>query len=151
MRRLPLVGMDKNDGSSSRQYCLPGPNGSWYKLRVNCYGSAQGLENFESLLQDSSKFSWKGEAYRGKGEQSPEDRLSGKTSKSENINKELSKEVPKSGQKLSQKLSNLRRSNLNMTLPKTFEELKRIIESQGLLFYLPKEEVSENLYQNLIF
>jgi len=144
MRRLPVVGMDKNDGSSSRLYCLPGPDGSWYKLRINCYGSAQGLENFESVLQDCSKFSWKGETYRGKAELSPEDRLSGRTARNENINKgELSKDIPKSSQRLSQKLLNSRRSNLNMSLPKSFEELKRMVGSQGLAFYLPKEELEE--------
>lgn len=142
MRRLPVVGMDKNNGSSSRLYCLPGPDGSWYNLRINCYGSVEGLENFETILQECSKFSWKGEAYHGKIEQSPDDKLSRRTRKGQNISQsESNKNFLKTSR--SQKLVDFRKSNLNMTLPKTFEELKRTIESQVVVFYFPTEEVSE--------
>jgi hypothetical protein len=149
MRRLPVVGMDKNNGSSSRLYCLPGPNGFWYNLRINCYGSVQGLENFESILQDCSRFSWKGEAYHGKREQSPDDKLARKTAiKEENVGKcNFTKDQLKSSEMLSEKFVNLRKSNLNMTLPKTFDELTRTLESQVLVLYFPKEDIEETIIE----
>jgi hypothetical protein len=75
MKRLPILGMDKSDGSSSRLYCLPGSNGFNYNLRINSHGSSQGLENFETILQDCSKFAWKGEIHHGHLEASPDDKL----------------------------------------------------------------------------
>ena len=188
MRRLPVIGMNKNDGSSSRVYCFPGHNGFWYNLRVNWYGSSQGLQNFESILQEYTKFSWKGEAHHGRVEQSPDDKLvrrsekevqqvSGKdipchpkkiemegetetknlTSRKEfmdlrdikyrNFRKEAKSTIGKnfieSEKKSSQEFINLRKSNLNMSLTKSLEDLLKTSETQVPSLYLPKEEVSD--------
>lgn len=198
MRRLPVVGLNKNDGSSSRVYSFPGHNGFWYNLRVNCYGSPQGLENFESILQEYTKFSWKGEAHHGRVEQSPDDKLFRRSEKeseikqvsgqdikqschprniktegevetknltsrrepmdlrdikTRNFRKEahstIGKNFIESEKKSSQEFINLRKSNFNMNLPKSLEELVKTPETQVPSLYLPREAVSSlifNLY-----
>ena len=194
MRRLPVIGMDKNDGSSSRLYCLPGRNGFHYNLRINCYGSAEGFENFETILQECSQFTWKGEAHHGRLEHSPDDnvkhakkesglievigqqlkqgvqslkskvktiqtgtknltsrkkKLDIKAIKTKNFRKNAKSTFRKdyflSHEKLSQDFFNLRKSNINMILPKTFQDLLDTPESQVPALYFPKEEVSSIL------
>lgn len=191
MRRLPVIGMDKSDGSSSRLYCLPGRNGFHYSLRINCYGSIEGLENFETILQECSQFSWKGEAHHGRLEHSPDDNVRHskketglievigehwkhgvhalkskvktiqtgtkdltsrkrmvdlKAIKNKNFRKNAKSTFRKdyflNHEKLSQEFFDLRKLNLNMTLPKTFQDLIDTPESQVPALYFPKVEVS---------
>lgn len=196
MRRLPVIGMDKTDGSSSRLYCLPGRNGFHYILRINCYGSDGGLENFETILQECSQFSWKGEAHHGRLERSPDDNvfrrpkkdtglmdiigqhlkqgahtlkskvktlqtgtknltsrkkmLDLKTIKNKHFRKNAKSTFKKDyflfHEKVSQEFLNMRRLNLNMTLPKAFQELLETPESQVPALYFPKEDVSSIFY-----
>lgn len=195
MKRLPMLGMDKSDGSSSRSYCLPGPNGFTFNLRINSYGSQAGLENFESILQDCSKFAWKGDVHHGHLEASPDDKLqrhlrkdtgmmnvigenlkqglhviknkietvkSGtknlnsrkkmmdiKTIKNKNFRKNakssFKKDFFQQGEKLSQEFLKLRGSNLNMTMPKSYNELLKTSDAQAPSFWLPKEQVIDTL------
>ena len=143
MKRLPIVGMDKIDGSSSRLYCLPGPEGSCYYLRVNCYGSPQGLENFESILEDCSKFAWKGEAHKGR-EQSPDDKLTRRNIKEEQIKKDFQSRLNK--ETLQSDFLNFRRNNLNMILPRAFQDLVKTKESKVPSLFFPRDEVSRVYY-----
>lgn len=138
MKRLPIMGMDKVDGSSSRVYCLPGQEGSCWYLRVNCYGSPQALENLESILEDCSKFSWKGEVHKGK-EQSPDDKLSRKNIKDEQIKKDFQSRLNK--ETLQSDFVNLRRTNLNIILPRTFQDLVKTKESKVPSLFFPRDEV----------
>jgi len=143
MRRLPVIGMDKADGSSSRLYCLPGLNGVCYNLRINCYGSPVALENFESILQDCSKFSWKGEPHHGR-DASLDDML-----RREDIKKDIKAGFKKNsmqvGERLSQEFLNKRRENLNMAMPKTFSDLLKTPESQVPSLFFPRVELEETL------
>lgn len=126
MRRLPLLGMDKSDGSSSRSYSLPGPNGFCYILRINSYGSQAGLENFESILQDCSKFSWKGDVHHGHLEASPDDKLQRHLKKETGMMQVIGENLKQGLHVIKNKIETVKTGTKNLTSRKKALDLKSI-------------------------
>lgn len=75
LRRLTISSVTGKDDATSRTYILPALNGYSFTLRITAPNSIQALSNLDTLLQNSCRFSSKGQEILRKVEASPDDKL----------------------------------------------------------------------------
>lgn len=125
MRRMPLLGLDKSS-VHCRRYSLPGPNGSVFNLAIDSCGSDQGFENLDAILQDCSKFSWKGQPHTGKLDQSPDDKLTRHLKKETGFKEMISESFKHSLQSIKNKIGTIKQGTKNMNSRKKMIDIKTI-------------------------
>lgn len=118
-RRLNISSSSSKDDSGSRTYNLPALSGSHYNLKINNVSNGQSFENFESILDNSSRFSVFGKEipYR-KIEESPDDKFVSRGRKLSDAKEMITETVKQVIQKVQRKASAFKSGTKNLTSTK---------------------------------
>jgi len=127
LRRMPVIG-DKEE-VNSRTYVLPAPNGFSFILKISNIANMSALTNFETILYNNSRFSYKGEEMAPRNaEESPDDKVMRHHGKDQKTGlKEMGMEMMKEGlEKIKAKKSTMNMGTMNLTSKNRRMNLKEI-------------------------